>query len=73
MDQIEDFFFRKEKQLEDLYVKSTLQTKPDEVKIKQLLLNCLEIHYGSLGKAVYIVPDLEKDLKAIAKILTKYN
>jgi hypothetical protein len=25
---------------------------PDEGKVKQLLLDCLESHYGSLGKVV---------------------
>ena len=73
LDQIEGFFFRKEKQLEELYVKSTLQHKPDEDKIKALLLECLEMHYGSLEKAVYIAPDLENDLKMISKIVNKYN
>ena len=73
IEQIEDFFFRKEKQLEELYIKSTLPAFPDESKIKELLLNCLEMHYGSLEKAIYIAPDLEADLKAIAKIVNKYS
>ena len=73
IDQIESFFFRKEKQLEELYVKSTLQHSPNEAKIKQVLLNCLEMHYGSLEKAIYIAPNLEADLKAIAAIVNKYN
>ena len=73
IDQIESFFFRKEKQLEELYVKSTLQHSPNEAKIKQVLLNCLEMHYGSLEKAIYIAPNLEADLKAVAAIVNKYN
>ena len=73
LEQIEQYFVDKEKQLEELYIKSTLQHKPDEDKIKALLLECLEMHYGSLEKAVYIAPDLENDLKMIAKIVNKYN
>ena len=73
LEQIEQYFVDKEKQLEELYIKSTLQHKPDEDKIKALLLECLEMHYGSLEKAVYIAPDLENDLKMISKIVNKYN
>jgi len=72
LDQVEQYFNDKERQLEDLYTKSTLQYKPDEDKIKELLLTCLEMHYGSLEKAVYIAPDLEADLKKIAEIANKY-
>ncbi len=73
LQQISDYFESKEKQLEELYAKSTLQYKPNEAKIKELLINCLETHYGSLEKVVYIAPDFENDLKAIAKIVAKYN
>lgn len=38
----------KEKTLEKLYEKSTLRYKPDVTAIRELLLNCLEHHYGSL-------------------------
>lgn len=71
--QVEQYFVDKEKQLEELYVKSTLQYKPDEDKIKKLLLTCLEMHYGSLEKAIYVAPDLENDLRVIAKIIEKYK
>lgn len=73
LDQIEQYFVDKEKHLEELYVKSTLQYKPDETKLRTLLLECLEMHYGSLDKAIYIAPNLEADLKAIAAIVNKYN
>lgn len=58
-EQVEEFFNTKEKQLEEVYNKSSLPYGPDEDKIKQLLLNVLEMHYGSLEKAV-VLPDLEK-------------
>lgn len=39
----------KEAALEDVYLKSELPYGPDEEKIKALLLECLEMHYGSLN------------------------
>ena len=50
--EILDFFNEKEKSLEKLYKESKLPWGPDENKIKELLLNCLEIHYGKLGDDV---------------------
>jgi len=44
-----DYFSSKERELETLYTESKLPWGPDEAAIKQLLLNCLEAHYGSLS------------------------
>jgi predicted nucleotidyltransferase len=52
VEKVEDYFNRKEKQLEELYHKSKLPHKPRESEIKALLLNCLEEHYGSLDKVI---------------------
>ncbi|WP_158520987.1 hypothetical protein [Fuerstiella marisgermanici] len=38
----------KERQLDLLYDSSTLPAKPDQPQIRQLLLDCLEEHYGDL-------------------------
>jgi hypothetical protein len=46
----------KEKQLESLYLESKLPNGPDEERIKTLLLQCLEEHYGSLEGCV-VQPD----------------
>lgn len=51
-EQLEDYFAKKEVALEETYNKSTLRWGPDEVAIKELLLNVLEEHYGSLDKCV---------------------
>lgn len=56
-EQLRDFFNTKEKQLEALYLSSSLQDKPDEKAIRQLLLNCLEHHYGSLDGCISVSPD----------------
>lgn len=64
----------KEKQLEAVYSASTLQHGPDEAKIKALLLQCLEAHYGSLDKLGYINPDAaETALQEIEEIISKYR
>ena len=51
-EQIIKYFEVKEKELEGLYIESSLQHSPDENKIKALLLQCLEHHYGSLDDAI---------------------
>ena len=51
-DKIVSYFESKEMDLEKLYLNSNLQHSPNEDAIKDLLLNCLEHHYGSISKAV---------------------
>ena len=46
----------KEADLERAYAQSELPATPDEAKIKALLLNCLEEHYGTLEGSV-VQPD----------------
>ncbi len=50
--QVYDFFNQKESSLEELYHTSTLPYTPNEKAIKQVLLQILEAHYGSLDKCV---------------------
>jgi predicted nucleotidyltransferase len=70
-DAIIKFFEEKEITLEKLYRESTLQHSPDEEKIKSLLLNCLEEHYGTL-EAAYSEPNQAINvLKSIAEIVEK--
>lgn len=63
----------KEKQLENLYNESKLSWGPDEEKIKQLLLRCLEHHYGNLEKAVSVVNKEFVALQEIKEIFAKYG
>lgn len=60
-DQIKEWFHAKEIGLEELYQKSTLPKYPDEAKIKTLLLECLEEHYGSISDS-FVNEDRYKDL-----------
>lgn len=68
LDEIETFFDSKERDLEKLYADSTLQHKPDEDKIKTLLFNCLEHHFGDISTAISIPEKERQALEEIARI-----
>lgn len=55
-----DFFTQKEAALNKAYEESALPYSPDDGKIKKLLLQALEHHFGSLDKA-YVEPDRYKN------------
>jgi Predicted nucleotidyltransferase len=67
-EQVKDHFNRKERDLEELYQKSALPHSPDETRIKALLLECLEMHFGSLSAAV-TVPERDRELLRQIKAL----
>ena len=70
LEELEQSFYDKEKHLERLYHNSTLPKYPDEEKIKQLLIDCLEEWYGDVGKeAVQQVNEYERAVKEIRKIV----
>jgi predicted nucleotidyltransferase len=46
---IEVWYTAREQSLEKAYAESTLRAEPARNEVKQLLLDCLEHHYGSLG------------------------
>jgi predicted nucleotidyltransferase len=71
--QIRDYFTRKEAELETLYQKSTLPWGPDEDRVKQLLLSCLEEHYGSLEKCVVNPDEAVQALREVAAVLEKHR
>jgi len=61
----------KEKSLEKLYETSKLPYSPDESVIKQLLLDCLEHHYGSLENAIFVPDAADVALRQIHEIAYK--
>lgn len=65
---IKNYYDQKKIQLEEVYNKSKLPHSPDEGKIKELLLNCLEHHFGSLDKVIHIEGRHEAALREIFKI-----
>ena len=77
-EQILKYFEKKEKVLEEVYIKSDLPHSPNEDKIKTILLECLEMHYGSLDDAItrqvpleQILDELETYIHKIRKIVKK--
>lgn len=69
--EIEDLFTNKEKSLEVLYHTSKLPNKPLEAEIKNLLLNCLEEHYGNLNGAIVRENRGDKAVNEIREILRR--
>ena len=67
-DQVREHFARKERELETIYLESKLQAKPNVPAIRQLLLQCLEAHYGSLA-GVIVAPDGDRELLRQIKAL----
>jgi hypothetical protein len=61
----------KEKELEILYAESKLPHAPDEGKIKNLLLQCLEHHYGSLDKCIVNPDAAVTALREIQEVLER--
>lgn len=71
-EEIRNYFFSKEKELEKLYTESKLQHSPNEELIKKLLIECLEEYYGSLdncivqpNKAIQALQDIQKIINSI--------
>lgn len=73
LDQIETYFHEKERHLEGVYAISTLPHSPDEAKIKGLLMNCLEAHYGSLDKVLARDASATKLVAELQAVLDRYR
>lgn len=73
LQQLEDYFARKESDLERVYLSSALPDKPDVDAIRQLLMDCLEQHFGSLSAVVSRPHAAERALGEIQNILKTYQ
>jgi hypothetical protein len=71
--QVRDYFTAKEPQLERMYAESTLPWGPDEGRIKALLLQCLEHHYGSLDRAIVVEGSDAVALREIEEALARHR
>lgn len=69
-EEVREYFTKKERELETAYTNSKLPHSPDEEAIKQLLLKCLEQHYGSLDKVIHNPGKYENAIHHIRKILS---
>lgn len=71
LDELKSWFKKRERDLEDLYITSDLPYSPDYDKLKGLLFNCLEAHFGSLSQyfnlegSERVAQDKLKKIKAI--------
>jgi hypothetical protein len=72
-EQIRDWFTTKERQLDDLYQRSTLRDKPDEQALKTLLLSCIENHYGSVDKVVNKGDRTPQLMQELESVMEKYR
>ena len=62
----------KEHALERVYEQSKLPHGPNEEFIKQLLLDCMEEHWGTLEDAVVLADAPSEALQEIFEIASKY-
>lgn len=66
LEDIYDYFSKKESYLEKVYAESTLRYSPNESEIKELLLKCIGIHYNDLTNIVGVGDELlSRELKNI--------
>jgi hypothetical protein len=72
-DYLREVAAEREKGLEEVYKTSTLPHSPDESKIKTLLLECLEEHYGNLDKCVVNVDRAVVALRNIRDEIERVN
>lgn len=73
IERIKEFCSQKERHLDELYQKTTLPHSPDEEAIKDLLMNCLEQHYGSLDQAVKREVPVDRMISELKAVLDKYE
>ena len=71
--QIENYFDQKERELEGVYSSSKLPHRPNEIKIKQILLNCLEEYYGSLDNCIIKESTVELLINDLKDLISKHN
>jgi hypothetical protein len=64
-ERLRGWFADKESHLQRLYAESTLRATPDEGRLRALLLDCLEEHYGSLEGCVV---DHDREVAALRSI-----
>jgi predicted nucleotidyltransferase len=67
LEQIMEYFEKKRVDLETARTKSSLPAQPKESAIRDLLLRCLESHYGSLSSCVEVPGQAEDLLRQLKK------
>jgi len=73
LEQIEKYSSDKERVLETLYTTSLLPHSPDENAIKNVLMECIESHYGNLSTAIVRNPDLDVFINDLKLVISRYE
>lgn len=74
LEQGKKWWEQKERDLETAYANcKVLPHVPDEAAIKELLMNCLEMHYGSLDTVIQKSPSMEMLLNELTSVIGKYK
>ena len=72
-ERIMSWFEEKDRSLETLFSESRIPDTPDEGRIKTILLECLEMHYGNLSDAVVDPDRNEKLIRELQDIVKRYS
>jgi uncharacterized protein len=73
IERLDQFFADKERHLENLAAETKLPKYPDEAAIKNLLLKCLEQHYGNLSTAVVRQTDVDHLVREMQEVIARYS
>lgn len=73
LEYLHEWFEAKEKALEEVYAKSDLRYGPDEDSLRQLLLDALEQHYGSLDTAVKRDVQVDQLVDELRRLVDRYG
>lgn len=73
LEYLREWFETKERALEEVYAASTLRYGPDEEAIRELLLNCLEHHYGNISDAVRRDIKVDQMVRELEAVLDRYR
>lgn len=72
-EEVIEYFKKKENELETVYIDSDLQYSPNEKLIKKVLLNCLEMHFGSLDTVIKIHGDFDLLYSKIQRVMEEFT
>lgn len=72
LEYLQQWALDKEKHLEGVYLASTLPHGPDEPAIKRLLLEVLEMHYGSLSGLIRVDASAEALIRDLKDLISRY-
>jgi len=73
LEKLKDWFSNKEEDVEKVYSTSTLDYKPKEHDIKNLLLECIDIHYGKIPIELNIEAKAKSLIREMQELLEKYK